>query len=87
MATQIPLLGLIRWELGKYGGWDQKLPKKLVWYQVNMIENNHLLKLAPEFQPHEKRDTGRPRSWREQEHMKANNLRRTGHIALNLQRS
>jgi len=38
------------------------------------MENNHLLKLAIEFQPHEKRDTGRRRRWSEQEHLKASKL-------------
>jgi len=48
------------------------------WFQnVNRMENSHLLKLAQQYQPHGKRDTGRPSGrWNKQAHM--NELHRTG---------
>jgi hypothetical protein len=49
---------------------------------------NRLPKLALQCQPHGKRDTGRPRRRRrEQDHLRANELHRTGLAPLNLQRS
>jgi hypothetical protein len=49
------------------------------------MENNRLPKLARLYQPHGKRDIGRPRRrWRGQDHQKANELQRTGLTALNL---
>ena len=44
------------------------------------MENNGLPKLAAlQYQPHEKRDIGRPRRrWSEQDHAKANELHSTG---------
>jgi hypothetical protein len=52
------------------------------------MENNCLPKLALQYQPHRKKEIGRPRRrWREQDHLKAKELNRTGLTALNLQRS
>jgi len=60
MSFLIPLLEHTRRGLGKYSGWDQKLLKKLALAR-KYNGNNHLTKLTLLFQPHGKRDIGRPR--------------------------
>jgi len=52
------------------------------------MENNRLPEVALQYKPHEKREIGCPRiKWSEQDHLKANYLRRTGPTAIKLQRS
>jgi hypothetical protein len=52
------------------------------------MEYNRLPRLALQCQPHRNNDISRPRRrWREQDHLKANELHGTGLTALNLQRS
>jgi len=49
------------------------------WVQhVNRTESNRLPELALQYQPCGKRDVGLPRGWREQDHLKASELHRTG---------
>jgi hypothetical protein len=59
------------------------------WPQhVNRTEDNRLPKLKLRYQPQGNRDEGLPiRGWREHDHLKANEVHRTGLTALNLQRS
>jgi hypothetical protein len=55
---------------------------------VNKMENKHISEVALQYQPHGKREIGRPRiRWSEQDHLKANELRTTGPTAIKLQRS
>jgi hypothetical protein len=52
------------------------------------MENNCLPKLGLHYQTRRKSEIGSPRRrWREEDHLKAKELNRTGFTALNLQRS
>jgi hypothetical protein len=85
-----PPLGLTRWdkqrnvdnrsELNQDNIVDEIKNYQLNWLKhVNRIENSRLPKLALQYQPHGKRDVGRPRRrWRKRDHLKTNGLHRTG---------
>ena len=56
--------------------------------RLNKMENKHLSEVALQCQSRGKRQVRRPRIRRsEQDHLKANELRRTGRTAIKLQRS
>jgi len=61
---------------------------KIGFHLVNIRKNNRLPQLVLPHQPYGKRYVGRPRRrWREQDHLKANEFRKTVLRSLNLQRS